>query len=204
MNKKKIGTGLLALGLVAVVGIGGSLAWFTDQQNVTNKFETGFIDASIKEEGPDGETTEGIEYEDVKPGDKLDKKVTVSLEEDSGDAWVRLVLTLTSDNADIVDSAIKGEILLLDENEQPIDIEWSEEKDETGKTYAKAILNTNVLLTAGGEWVPFYQVQVPDSWGNDEAKSKFELDVKAQAIQATHNDDGFAGVAEDEIQTFDK
>lgn len=204
MNKKKIGTGLLALGLVAVVGIGGSLAWFTDQQNVTNKFETGFIDASIKEEGPDGETTEGIEYEDIQPGDKLDKKVTVSLEEDSGDAWVRLVLTLTSDNAVIVNSAVNGEILLLDENEQPINITWTAEEDENGKTYAKAILDTNVLLTAGGEWVPFYKVEVPESWGNDEAKAKFELDVKAQAIQATHNDDGFAGVTEDEIQTFDK
>ena len=38
MNKKKLGTGLIALALVGVVGIGGSLAWFTDTESKTNTF----------------------------------------------------------------------------------------------------------------------------------------------------------------------
>ena len=43
MNKKKLGTGLVALALVGVVGIGGSLAWFTDTESRTNTFTTGNI-----------------------------------------------------------------------------------------------------------------------------------------------------------------
>lgn len=61
MNKKKLGTGLLALALVGVVGIGGSLAWFTDTDNRTNTFTTGKVDITLTEYDENGEEApEGI------------------------------------------------------------------------------------------------------------------------------------------------
>lgn len=202
MNKKKLGTGLVALALVGVVGIGGSLAWFTDTESRTNTFTTGNINITIDEESTDGTATgTGYDYENVMPGDVLNKKVTVTLDEDSQDAYVRLVLTLTSDNENIL-SALKdrradNDIQLLDEEGNAISLAWDVDAEK-----AVAIYDTNVKLSAKGTWVPFTDVQVPTSWGNDFANADFSIDVKAEAIQAENND-GFAGISSEEIEVFE-
>lgn len=202
MNKKKLGTGLVALALVGVVGIGGSLAWFTDTESRTNTFTTGNINITIDEESTDGTATDtGYDYENVMPGDVLNKKVTVTLDEDSQDAYVRLVLTLTSDNENIL-SALKdrradNDIQLLDEEGNAISLAWDVDAEK-----AVAIYDTNVKLSAKGTWVPFTDVQVPTSWGNDFANADFSIDVKAEAIQAENND-GFAGISSEEIEVFE-
>lgn len=205
MNKKKLGTGLVALALVGVVGIGGSLAWFTDTESKTNTFNTGKIDITLKEYYGNGqEAPDGMVYENVLPGDVLDKKVTVTLGEDSQDAYVRLVLTLTPDEKSknilttLKDKNPDNDITLLNEG-TPVLVNWSVSDDN-----AVAIYDIKTKLTQGqSDWVPFTDVKIPESWGNDFANANFSIDVKAEAIQAKNNDDGFTGISSEEIEVFE-
>lgn len=49
MDKKKMITMLVALTLVATVGIGATLAYFTDKDAVTNVITMGKVDVSLEE-----------------------------------------------------------------------------------------------------------------------------------------------------------
>lgn len=93
MHKKKIQT-LIAAGVLSVGIIGGTLAWFTSQDSLTNIFNTGSVtdptnpDAGIDIEenfvGPDGTVVEpdengnAIYPKPVLPGDKFTKEVSVT------------------------------------------------------------------------------------------------------------------------------
>lgn len=50
MKKKKILVGLLAGVLISVLAIGGTVAWLTDKEEVTNTFSIGNVDIKINEE----------------------------------------------------------------------------------------------------------------------------------------------------------
>ena len=84
MNKKKLGTGLVALALVGVVGIGGSLAWFTDTENTTNTFTVNHVDINLKEDNWKGQDKAFM------PGDTISKDPVVTLNEGSSPAYVRI------------------------------------------------------------------------------------------------------------------
>ena len=84
MNKKKIIT-LLVAGILTVGIVGGTFAWFTSNDSVTNKFSTASTedpnnpDAGIKiEEEFKDEDGDGKYDDDVFPGMTMDKKVTVN------------------------------------------------------------------------------------------------------------------------------
>lgn len=79
LNKKKVTTLALAVCLIATLSF-GSLAWFTDADSVTNDFMVAGSDnedpdeifsVEVWEEGDDED--DGLEFEDILPGDKLDK-----------------------------------------------------------------------------------------------------------------------------------
>lgn len=79
MNKKKIAS-LLVAGVLSVGAIGGTLAWFTSQDSVTNAFQTG-------DTNKPGDTDSGIDIEEkfdkedadnVLPGDSVTKEVKVT------------------------------------------------------------------------------------------------------------------------------
>lgn len=203
MNKKKLGTGLVALALVGVVGVGGSLAWFTDTESKTNTFTTGKVDITLTEYYNDVEQQNGITYDNVMPGDTLNKKVEVTLNEDSQDAWVRLALTLETTNQHILnalaDENDDNDIMLLDADGTAITVDWTV---DGGK--ATAIYDVDTKLTkANSKWIPFTDVKIPESWGNDFAKAEFKLNVKAEAIQSENNNDGFDEVSSADIEVFE-
>lgn len=207
MNKKKLGTGLIALALVGVVGIGGSLAWFTDNESASNTFTTGNINIKLTEEVNDGSGTQdgtGYKYVNVMPGDTLDKKVKVELDGTSQAAWVRLVVTLTSDNTEIFTALEDGDPdndIQLMNGETAIDVDWTVNEE---KTEAVAIYDQGVHLdSASDSWVPFTDVYVPETWGNDFKDTSFSIDVKAEAIQYEHNENGFTGIASEDIESFE-
>ncbi len=108
LNKKKVFTLALAVCLIAILSL-SSLAWFTDSDSVTNDFLiAGSDDAdpddvfSIDvwedddEEDEEGEEKiqDGIEYEDILPGDDLYKEVHI---ENTGSypQYVRATVTVT-------------------------------------------------------------------------------------------------------------
>ena len=56
MNKKKV-SALLIAGILSIGAIGGTLAWFTSQDSVTNAFQTGSTDNP-------GDTNSGIDIKE--------------------------------------------------------------------------------------------------------------------------------------------
>ncbi|MBQ7840003.1 MAG: hypothetical protein IJ390_05910, partial [Lachnospiraceae bacterium] len=113
--KKVLLTGL-SLALVAIMSIGGTMAYLT--QNVGEKenvFKVGNIDVSLDEEvgvvgdgGEVKENEEGADYTEIMPGDYLKKEVTVS-NDGKTDAYVAVTVTLKNEahNAgDLINAAI--------------------------------------------------------------------------------------------------
>lgn len=107
MKKKNLITAAVSLALVAVVGVGATLAYFTDKtETKKNVFSAGKVSINLIDETWDvegqvkGEYYEkdgitGIQYEDIMPGDVLSKVVGVETAADSQDAYVAVRVTVT-------------------------------------------------------------------------------------------------------------
>lgn len=201
MNRKKISVAIIALLLVGVVGIGGSLAWFTDNETATNTLKLGKVDITLTEDGgEDGTKTEdGISYEGLVPGDKVTKKVTVH---NIGDkAYVRVKVTIAG-----LDETHAKSLIFYDNENKVITIN-DYIKNEDG-SYSFYITRANPMEAndKSGEYVAFKEVEIPFlSWGNEMINKTFTIKVQAQAIQADNNDDGFdiEGLTDDQIVSVD-
>ena len=83
LTKKKVFVSALAICLIAIISM-GTLAWFSAQDEVTNKFMIADSDddtpdeifsVDVWENTPDGdEDQDGFEYDDILPGDVLKKE----------------------------------------------------------------------------------------------------------------------------------
>lgn len=127
MKNKKVLSMIAALGLVAVVGIGGTLAYFNDRtENLTNTFtmaeqgiEMELWESSVMADGEGGYrqnergpkvvagTDEGISYEDLQPGADVYKDPTITIKANSVDCYVYASITTKNDakNTFTVDTA---------------------------------------------------------------------------------------------------
>ena len=76
MNKRKIILLAATLLMVAILGIGGTFAYFTDTQTAENVFTVGNVDIKLEEENWDKTGEE--EAKDVYPGEPLAKDPTVT------------------------------------------------------------------------------------------------------------------------------
>lgn len=101
MKKKSLITMLVALTLVAVVGIGATLAYLSSTTGtLTNTFTVG-NGIEIKQDesdestpdDPTDRTEEGNDYTDIQPGDVLVKDPTVTVKADSTECYVFMQLT---------------------------------------------------------------------------------------------------------------
>ena len=129
MNKKKLLSLALVVCMIAILSF-STLAWFNDTDEVTNKFYVADSDdedpddifsVDVYEEvdtdgdgTPDDKEDEGLEFEDVVPGQVLPKAPVV---ENTGkyDQWVKLTITFSSKTAwdVLVDEQAAGPIELL-------------------------------------------------------------------------------------------
>lgn len=106
--KKKKLTAILAICLVAVLAIGGTLAFLTDNDEVENKFVVGDIDIDLEEPGWEDPFDPGTP-EDPKPGkpaepgDTVDKDPTVTAL--AGQSYMRLVMTIVDENGTAITNA---------------------------------------------------------------------------------------------------
>ena len=115
-TKKRSLSTLLVVVLLAVVAIGGMLAYLTDEDAKQNVFTVGSIDIELDEnvdvegagEAVKNEDGTGATYTGVMPGDKLIKEVIVQNTGES-DAYVRVDVTLRNEAgtaAKLINSAI--------------------------------------------------------------------------------------------------
>lgn len=173
MNKKKILVMLSAVTLVAVIGIGATLAYFTDKDAATNVITMGHVDIDLDEPNfdptPDGEKDNKIE--DIVPGQEIVKDPTITVAEDSQDAYIRAKIEF-SDNLSAEQQADLLEGINVDFTV------WFLGAD--GYYYYKDV------VSAGNKVVLFDTVVIPEKWGNEVADVTFEINISAEAIQADY------------------
>ena len=111
MKKRTILTAAIAVLLVAVLVVGGSLAYFTDNETNTNTFTVGNVEISLKEhdvtKGEDGKytagngyATAGVDYEGVYPGAYLPKDPVVTVKQGSSPCYLRVKIVVNK-NAEL-------------------------------------------------------------------------------------------------------
>ncbi len=161
--KKKLIIMLSSIMLVSLLIVGGTMAWFTDEKTVDNKFTAGTVKIEINEHG----------FEDItnwNPGDTTDKKVSIkSL--GSKKSYIRVALTPEWIDTDLPTSNVQLNINTTD---------WVY---ENGWYYYKNIVNENqeteLLLNS--------VTLVGSATGNEYQGKTLKINVKAEAVQASNN-----------------
>lgn len=194
MNKKKVLAMVTALALVAVVGIGATLAYFTDKADIQNVITMGHVDINLTEnkveKDADGEyvpvgeteiTEEGLTFEDVVPGQTVPKNPTITVEEDSENCYVRATVTVESqdidkDVLDLLTKKLTDQILTVDGSN------WTY-NDKDGYFYYGS------ELKAADKAVLFETVTIPGEWDNAVADKSFSIKIAAEAVQSKYVDD---------------
>lgn len=199
LTKKKVFVGALAVCLVAIISM-GSLAWFSAQDEVTNKFHVATSDdptdpddifsVAVWEETPDSDKDEdGHEYKDILPGDTLKKVAHV---ENTGayDQYIRVVVTVS--NADAWQKLFGksgGEVVPLTDIVggldttiwNPTGANWDEENNE----FYYVLYYTGKLAPDANITV-FENVKIPNTMTVEDAAAfagGFSVKVVAQAVQ---------------------
>lgn len=209
MKKKNLITAAVSLALVAVVGVGATLAYFTDKtETKKNVFsagkvsinlidETWDVDGQVKGEYYDKDGITGIQYEDIMPGDVLSKVVGVETAADSQDAYVAVRVTVTD-----VAAPNATDIVLPEEIAAQISDIIAAEVD--GDLWASRDMGNGDVIYYFKSVVPadtqnlvlFDKIPLPGSeWNNAYAELSFNVEVQAAAIQAANTDlDLFMGM----------
>lgn len=195
MNKKKLLTMVLALVLIGAVGIGATLAYFTDKTEVANVITMGHVDIDLEEPAFEDYAEEGIK--DVTPGQEIAKDPTITLAADSLDAYVRVKLTVNG--FEDIESDVDFAAAVL----EGLDIQEGWTLAEDGYYYyADKLTQDNNSTTL------FTKVTIPYEWNNDVAGVTFTIDVAAEAIQAENlaedflNNDGSWSITAEEMLEY--
>ena len=108
MTKKKIAIAIAAAALAGTCAIGGTLAWLTSTDTVTNTFTVGKVDISISE--PNTEFTDSSQIM-LTPGAPSVKDPTITVEAGSVDSYV--FAKVTNDFGDDMEIAYNTEKWVL-------------------------------------------------------------------------------------------
>lgn len=120
MSKKKISL-IIATGVLVTALVGGSLAWFTSKEEVTNKFATGSIKHRIIEN-----FEEVGAAEEFLPGDEVNKDVCI---ENTGKSDALLRVRIKPEWKDNENNVLKSEFIKLIFSED-VDLDISNGIDE--------------------------------------------------------------------------
>lgn len=168
-----IATVVICLAILAT----GTLAYFTDAQQVHNIITSGNIKIALEEFFPDavpGEEENTMVLTGVVPGQTITKEVRVQ-NTGVGDAWMRVRLTTRFENADLA-TQINGKdvvsIGLLDG--------WTEGDD--GWYYYNEIVSAQDYTTH-----LFKEVTFAPEMGNEYQNQSVSIFVEAEAVQAANN-----------------
>ena len=197
MKKKNLLTAAVSLALVAVVGVGATLAYFTDKTDVKNNvFTTGSVDITLTDTSDSDKATEvenGIVYEEVMPGDLLDKNVYVTVDKMSAPSYVGVFVSVDAstfgrpeayDVMGLVNDAMMRAGTMNNWNQYPVSVGATDGVLYVYNQVVEPDDQTDVVLDL------FSDIQIPTSWGNDFAASRFSINVQAFAAQAENFSEG--------------
>ena len=208
MKKKSILMAAIAVMLVAVLVVGGTLAYFTDTKSATNTFTVGDVKIKLDESNVndlDGDRVTSNEYTGMLPGIQYKKDPVVTNTGKNG-AYVRAVVTiengmnwmgLYNENVWTAPQAEAFKKLICNKMGEG----WSLEdynyvtNAERGSTDFVAVLKYDGVLAAGKATTAMFEnIMLPTNATASDITTRvaqngvFHIDVVAQAIQA----DGFA------------
>ena len=218
MKKKSILMAAIAVMLVAVLVVGGTLAYFTDTKSATNTFTVGDVKIKLDESNvndPNGDRVTSNEYTGVLPGIQY-KKDPVVTNTGKNDAYVRAVVTIENGmnwlglyNENVWTAPQAEAFMKLICNKMGNG--WSlEDYDyvtnaERGSTDFVAVLKYDGVLAAGKATTAMFEnIMLPTNATASDITTRvaqngvFHIDVVAQAIQA----DGFTSW-NDAFKAFD-
>ena len=231
MNKRKILSLALGLCMVAILAVGGTLAYFTDTDTQTNTFTAGKVGILLDEVvveadenenlvGTDERTTEDQEYK-LHPNMTIAKDPTITVDDGSDNAYVAAVVTVKGniydligvegyDNIDITKLASGG--LVSETSEQKTD--WNglsmvyETENSVIYQVADKAANTWTLYVfvkpekaAGEQVVLFDTLTIPATWDNAEMEKINGMTIEVNAYAAQV--DGFVDCYDAMTTAFD-
>ena len=172
MKKRKVISLVAAVTVVAALGIGATLAYFTDQAEQTNVVTMGHVDIDL-EEPRFSEENEDNTITHVVPKQEITKDPTIVVAADSESAYLRVKLIFEGLTEDQIAELLPGIGMDADD--------WVLSAD--GYYYYQ----NRITKTGEEQRVPvFTTVHIPETWGNEVADTSFTISIKAEAIQADH------------------
>lgn len=161
--KKTLLISLLVFSLIALLVVGGTMAWFTDKKELDNKFTAGTVKIEVNEHGFN-------DIENWNPGDTTNKKVSVK-STGSKKTYVRVLLTPEWVDSNL--SVENVELILADNTDWVFD---------NGYYYYKHILEKGEVTSLLLEKVHL----IGSETGNDYQGATLRINVAAEAVQASH------------------
>lgn len=169
MNKKKLIQLLSAVALVAVIGVGSTLAYFTDNDAANNVVTMGHVNIELDEPEFSAEN-ENNTIKNVVPNQTITKDPTITVVAGSESCYLRAKIEITELNdeqvADLLENTNIGEDWVLAEDGYYY--------------YQNSVSKSNEDQTVD----LFDTIVIPAEWGNEVADMTFEINVTAEAIQA--------------------
>lgn len=222
LNKKKVLFVSLAVALVAILSF-GTLAWFNDTASLTNKFMVDTSDAGddynpfnvgIFETNETGtKDWDGLEYDDILPGQIIhkdptvinecayDQLVRVCVTFDNAKGWKKLVGTygekVAPNTTYTVDSTKWQFTSIVDRAEEDDTITYVYYLKDVLSKKSDAGYDRETLFTSVTIPCEFTEKDMKDNLNN----GNFKITVKADALQADHlGIEGFDATKEDAVQ----
>lgn len=202
--KKKITALALVVCLVAVAIVGGSLAYFTDEEEATNTFEVGNVDITLTEPNWDAALKEDAKAATLIPGRVIAKDPTITVEATSQRAYTFMEVKLSDDFAKLLaDYATAKKIdLSTVAGQKDLIAAWFSSKVQP-KIMKLDLTNKSVILGVlspkdPGDTVTYFDaVTVPADVDGTMIKENgdYKIYITAYAIQA----EGFEGKNADEF-----
>lgn len=183
--KKKMITLSLVLALAATAIIGGTLAYFTDNEEVTNTFTVGNVDIELTE-------TEWKAPATAVPGDTYAKNPVVN-NIGKNDAWVRVDVTISDAAAFTAAAADKNVTDLATIFKNHDESKWTRADitaDTTNDTLTYSYYYKTVVTAGTGTTdAIFTAVEIPNAFDNSDMEEigDFTITIEAHAIQVSED-----------------
>lgn len=192
MSKKKLVMLVTSLIVIGTMLIGGTLAYFTDQDTAENVITLGKVDGELEEPKWDEANPDG-EIKNIVPGDKIVKDPILTVAQDSQKAYVRFKVAYEGLTAEQF-----AELKFLKTN-------GTEEEEATFD--ADGYFYVQKIMEPGEIYQLFDYVVIPKTWKNDMALKTFKINITAELVQADNFEpvktgDVITGWGEVEIEQY--
>ena len=221
--KKKIFAIVLCVAMLAIAVIGGTMAYFTDTDAQTNTFTAGKVGISLDEAivakdaagnlvatGSRTDETQTLQSYHLFPAMKVTKDPTITVDNDSEDAYIAAIVTITGDIYDLIgipgtdlidiNQIVSGGLVekpsthVADWNGLPLVFETDDcviyqDADKANNTWNLYIFMKSAQV-ANAKVVLFDTLTIPARWDNAEMAKVNGMNITVTAYATQTN--GFA------------